>query len=59
VYRRRTTDRAVDADVHHPPVGGKLMPSLADDQARRAYWTARMDEADAFMRAIMTYQTQE
>ena len=30
-----------------------------DDQARRAYWTARLDEADAFMRDIATYPLRE
>jgi zinc D-Ala-D-Ala dipeptidase len=29
------------------------------DHARRAYWTARMDEADRFMHRIMTYAVEE
>jgi zinc D-Ala-D-Ala dipeptidase len=29
------------------------------DHARRTYWTARMDEADRFMRRIMTYAVEE
>ena len=31
----------------------------ADDDARRAYWTARMDEANAFMRAMADYPVRE
>ena len=30
-----------------------------NDHARRAYWTARMDEAHAFMRTIMAYPVEE
>jgi len=30
-----------------------------DDEARRAYWTARLDEADAFMRDIAAYPLKE
>lgn len=34
-------------------------PAPTDDDARRAYWTARMDEADAFMRAMAAYPVRE
>ncbi len=35
------------------------MPTHDDDAARRAYWTARLDEADAFMRQIAVYPVEE
>lgn len=36
-----------------------IMHTNVHDTARRAYWTAQMDEADAFMRAIAEYPVEE
>jgi len=35
------------------------MPTPTDDDARRAFWTAMMDEADAFMAQVSAYPLQE
>jgi D-alanyl-D-alanine dipeptidase len=41
------------------PSRKKMGQSDIGDVARRVYWSAMMDEADAFMRGIMTYSVEE
>ncbi len=51
-------------DAPRPPVDGDALPPASrphepDDPTRRAFWTAQMDAADAFMRRITQHPVAE